>query len=148
MNPEPELHDERASGDELLAHLRACDADFVPPLSQRVDLAAYADKLLRHALRVEAWHQERLVGLVALYCNDSEGHCAFVTSVSVEPALRGTGLARRLVARACERARATGMKRARLELHPDNSAARRLYERAGFAAQPGHGAILTMELAL
>jgi ribosomal protein S18 acetylase RimI-like enzyme len=145
MTAQPQLRDDGATRDELLAHLLACDADFIPPLSSRVDLATYADKLLRHAARIEAWQDGRLVALVAMYCNDARDRRAFVTSVSVEPSLRGTGLGQRMMARAFERAAAAGMARIALELHGDNHAARRLYEKAGFIGHPAPGNLLVME---
>lgn len=132
MSASPRLGQDEAGIPALQAHLQRTDADFMPPLSARVDLADYAAKLHEHARRVELWQDERLIGLVAVYCNQAAGGVAFITSVSLEPAWRGQGWADILVERACELARHAGLSEVRLELHCDNQAARRLYVRHGF----------------
>ncbi len=81
----------------MLAHLLRCDASFTPPLSSRVDLAAYAEKLVARARRWEAWAEGDLVGLVAVYADASVGGTGFVSNVSVDPPRRGTGVARQLL---------------------------------------------------
>ena len=83
MNPLVHIHRNRASAAEIDAHLRACDDSFAPALSRRVDIDAYASKIAARAERFEAWANDRLVGLLAAYCNDPERRVAFVTSVSV-----------------------------------------------------------------
>lgn len=54
-------------------------------------------------------------------------------SIAVDPACRGRGLAERLINEAVGAAKARGADRLRLEVRPSNTAAQRLYERAGFA---------------
>ena len=44
-----------ASEAQIVDHLARCDADFVPPLASRVDIAAYAQKIVDRATRFEAW---------------------------------------------------------------------------------------------
>jgi len=134
---------DRADAAQIAAHLAACDADFVPPLSRRVDIAAYADKLVGHAVRFEAWEGGRLVGLVAAYCNDPDGCRAFVTSVSVLRGWAGRGIAVALMERCLSHARRLGFRRVALEVDAANGPARRLYEKLGFTvAQGGPPALL------
>jgi ribosomal protein S18 acetylase RimI-like enzyme len=137
----------QASLDEVLAHLCATDQYFTPPLSQRVNLPAYASKLCELAERDEVWVGTELVGLVATYCNDRE-HGAYISSVSVLPAFRGQGLADDLVQQAVARARDRSLPRVSLHLHPDNRAAMALYLRLGFAPGLTEGEQLTMTLNL
>jgi len=73
----------QASEVEIAEHLAHCDADFLPPLSSRVEIVDYARKIVAQAARFEAWSGGRLVGLVAMYCNDQERQIAYITSVSV-----------------------------------------------------------------
>lgn len=56
----------------------------------------------------------------------------------VDPAFRGTGVARALVDAVVAQARAAGKRRVILHVVADNTAARALYEREGFVAT-GHG---------
>lgn len=130
---------------ELLAHLRAADAGFTPPLSSRIDLAAYADKLATHARRIEAWQEGALVGLIAMYANDpAQG--GFITNVSVLPGHQGQGIAGELLTRALALATELGLARLRLEVYADNTAAMALYRRHGFSLEASAAASPTLFL--
>lgn len=119
---------------ELLTHLRAVDAGFTPPLSTRIDLAGYADKLASHARRIEAWQGDTLVGLIALYANDP-ARGGFITNVSVLPGLQGKGIAGELLRRTLALATELRLPHLRLEVYADNMAALALYRRHGFAPE-------------
>lgn len=123
----------RAGAAEVEAHLRACDASFVPPLSERVELDAYAAKIVSRAERFEAWSDDRLAALVAAYCNDPKRRAAFVTSVSVLPSCQGRGLASCLLRASIEHVRQAGFEHLELEVDARNTAALSLYQRHGFA---------------
>jgi ribosomal protein S18 acetylase RimI-like enzyme len=123
----------RAGAAVVGAHLRACDASFVPPLSERVDLDAYAAKIVSRTERFEVWSGDLLAGLVAAYCNDPERRAAFVTSVSVLPSCQGRGLASRLLRATIEHVRQAGFGHLELEVDARNTVALFLYQRHGFA---------------
>jgi GNAT superfamily N-acetyltransferase len=137
-----------ASLEQVTALLRHSDASFVPPLSSRVDLDAYAHKIVRHAVRLEAWQGAEPVALLAMYCNDPGSGTAFVTSISVAPAFTRRGIASALLAAGMAHARAAGMRTIALEVDANNSAARRFYETHGFAGTGSCGPALQMSLQL
>jgi ribosomal protein S18 acetylase RimI-like enzyme len=130
----------RATVTQIAAHLRACDDTFVPPLSERVDIDDYSYKIANKAERFEVWIDGDLIGLVAAYCNDSEGDLAFITSVSVLMGWQGQGLASRLVAHCIDHVRGLGFARIELEVNELNRAALSLYEKHGFSANRANGA--------
>jgi ribosomal protein S18 acetylase RimI-like enzyme len=130
---------------ELLTHLRAADAGFAPPLSSRIDLAGYADKLAAHARRIEAWQDDTLVGLIALYAND-RARGGFITNVSVLPDFQGQGVAGELLKRAVALSIELGLPHLRLEVYADNTAALALYRRHGFSAEAAPSAGPTLFL--
>jgi ribosomal protein S18 acetylase RimI-like enzyme len=123
---------DQADPGTIEVHLRACDADFDPPLSQRVDLSVYAARLVERAVRFEAWSDGRLVGMVAAYANAEPGGSAFITNVSVLPSHRGRGLARRLVTTGLAHLQALGFRRVELEVGRGGAAAIALYRKLGF----------------
>lgn len=123
----------KATAEQLLTHLRQCDAAFLAALAQRTDLAAYADKLTRYAERFEAWANGQLVGVIALYCNDTQTQQAYISHVSTLPAWQGQGIAQALLNRTCDYASVVGMTHIQLEVAADNHAAFRLYQQQGFA---------------
>lgn len=138
MNAPFALERNRADAAEVSAHLRACDASFVPPLGERVDLDAYAAKIVAQAERFEAWAGDSLAGLVAAYCNDPTRRIAFVTSVSVLPARQGHGLASRLLQDCIADVRRAGFERVELEVDSHNAPAARLYRKFGFEPAGAH----------
>ena len=121
-----------ASTAQIAEHLRSCNADFLPPLSIRVDIGAYAEKLSERATRFEAWSCGVLVGLVAAYFKGAGQHTAHITNVSVVRGWSNQGIGFRLLRRCLDHGLRLGAFEVTLEVAVDNVAARRLYSRAGF----------------
>ncbi len=121
-----------ADASAIAAHLRSCDASFVPPLLERVDVDAYASKIASNAERFEAWSGGRMAGLVAAYCNDPRKRVAFVTNVSVLPECQGRGIASLLLQACVEQIRDAGFDQVELEVDNKNAPAMDLYLKHGF----------------
>lgn len=143
-----EFAEDRSTDAQIRAHLEACDPHFVPRLSERVDIPAYAEKLAAKSRRFEAWNGEELVGLVAAYCNAPDRGKAFITSVSILPQEAGKGIASQLVARCIEAIREAGFGRLELEVGAANESALALYGKHGFrfVSQDAGMAKMTLEL--
>lgn len=137
-----------ASVAEIAEHLRACNADFEPPLSGRVEINDYAQKILSRATRFEAWSNGALIGLVAVYCNDQEKHIAYITSVSVLKECTGKGIAACLMSSCIKYVKALGMRQVCLEVAVDNASAIKLYEKCGFVVGDTGVPFITMSLYL
>ena len=120
-----------ASAPEIAAHLRRCDDDFVPRLSDRVEIDEYSRKIAGRATRFEAWAGGVLVGLVAAYFN-ADRRTAYITTVSVEPAHRNRGLASQLLSQCIAHAQEQGFAWVLLEVDRENLPAIALYEHLGF----------------
>lgn len=148
MNASIEYHSNKASTAEIAAHLACCDADFQPPLSRRVEISSYAQKIASKAVRFEAWSDATLVGLVAAYCNDQEKHIAYITNVSVLRAWAGSGVASCLMAECVEYAKASGIRKISLEVASGNTRAIRLYGKFGFVEGMETAPFITMDLCL
>ncbi len=138
----------KASEAQIAEHLSRCDADFVPPLSGRVEINDYAQKIASKATRFEAWSGGTLVGLVAAYCNDQEKRIAYITSVSVLREWTGKGIAAHLMSQCVEHAKASGMRQISLEVARDNTAAIKLYEENGFVVGKADASFVSMNLNL
>lgn len=138
----------KASAVEIAKHLRTCDTDFMPPLSGRVDINDYVQKMLSKAMRFEAWSSDRLIGLVAAYCNDQETRIAYITSVSVLKEWTGKGIAACLMSRCINDMKALGIRQVCLEVASDNTTAIRLYKKNGFVAGNANAPFVTMNLYL
>ncbi len=138
----------RGLASQIAAHLHACDNAFVPPLSSRVEINKYAQKISDKAVCFEAWQDGKLVALVAAYCNGDKGKAAFITSVSVLPEWMGQGIASRLVTHAVEHAQDLGFVRIELEVDRQNHAATRLYRKQGFSTDTASGQTAIMYMSM
>ena len=136
----------KASEVEIAEHLSRCEADFVPPLSGRLEINDYAKKIASKAMRFEAWSDGRLVGLVAAYCNDQEKRIAYITSVSVLREWMEKGIAAFLMKQCIEYAKTSGMRQIGLEVAEGNTPAIALYEKSGFLAGKTNAPFVSMIL--
>jgi len=136
----------KASEVEIAEHLSRCEADFVPPLSGRLEINDYAKKIASKAMRFEAWSDGRLVGLVAAYCNDQEKRIAYITSVSVLREWMEKGIAAFLMRQCIEYAKTSGMRQIGLEVAEGNTPAIALYEKSGFLASKTNAPFVSMIL--
>lgn len=129
MNTEIIIRLSTASQQDIINHFKRCDSDFLAALTARVDIAEYSDKLATKATRYEAWRQDDLVGLVAVYRNAEPGGFDFITDVSVITACIGQGIASRLLNDCIQ---ATKSSEIRLEVSTQNLPAQKLYDKLGF----------------
>ena len=138
---------DESSQDEVREHLGGCDDRFRPPLSTRVNITAYAEKIRARARTFEAWEKQRLVALVAVYADVPEG-TAYITSVSVLPGFERRGIATKLLSSAIESLEREGIRSVMLEVSAVERAARRLYEKFGFAVEEERGEFCLMRAVL
>jgi ribosomal protein S18 acetylase RimI-like enzyme len=91
------ITNDAADAEAIEKHLLQCDMRFLPPLSSRVSLPDYAQKLSLLADRFEAWESDRLIGLVAAYLRNSNTPEGYISSVSICGDFEGQGIASRLM---------------------------------------------------
>lgn len=150
MSWEAEFCENRATEEQIALHLLLCDARFVPPLSSRVEIKAYAHKICLNGLRFEAWTKGSLVGLVAMYCNRLQKCQAYITNVSVVLGATppSAHIASKLLERGIGYLSNHQFEQVDLEVDRDNHRAVRLYERHGFVTKATSGNTLLMRLEL
>jgi len=148
VNAEIEFCLNRADQATILKHLLDCDSEFLPRLSERVEIPSYSLKIQESATRFEAWNASHLVGLLAAYCNDAEQRAAFITSVSILKQWQGKGIAQQLLDQCIARIRGLGFAQIELEVALDNSKAVLLYAGRGFVTQQANSTTAKMRLEL
>jgi ribosomal protein S18 acetylase RimI-like enzyme len=119
-----------ASVYSIFTHLSHCNNQFVPKLSTRVSLDAYANKISDKAILFEAWADETLIGMVAMYL-DEQNH-GFITNVSVYSEYSGKGIAKQIFVHLMEYSNSFRISEIKLEVSSINFAAINLYENFGF----------------
>ncbi len=123
-----------ADFEKIYDHLTMCNRYFLPPLDSKVNIEEYSKKLIFHADRFEAWANDNLIGLVAVYLNDKKWQIAFITNVSVLDEYGRLGVATRLIVQLEDHARIQGFKTMELEVSENNRSAIGLYEKLGFSS--------------
>lgn len=142
------LNRDTASVAQLCEHLQSCDKNFSPPLSSRVEIPYYANKLHKSAARYEAWSGYTLIGLVAVYQNAPDSRSAFISNVSVVKLWQGRGIAGQLLDLCIEEATKLKFTEIALDVSKSQPIAVSMYEKRGFRAQRTTSGMLKMHLTL
>lgn len=117
----------------LVRFLRTVDHHFPVPLSSKVNLLEYAQKLIERAeMFAEISETGEIEALVAGYICHVENNMAYIAIVATIPALRGQGIAGRLVRKFMARCCVEKRKGVHLYAVATNTSAVRLYEKLGF----------------
>lgn len=119
---------------EIYNFLKELDCDFVPPLSSRVILSDYVEKICRLATILTVLEKDKIVGLSAIYCNDFIDRRAFLTMFAVKKNLRRKGLATKLFNESLNVARSKKMSHLSWEVNSKNKKAMLFYEKTAIGA--------------
>jgi len=136
-----------ATENEIFTHLEECDAEFFPPLSERIEPEKYAHKIFDKALTFEAWHENILVGLVAVYINNSANPpSAFITNVSVIKKYYGSGIASELLGNCIAYVKKEHISEIKLEVNIKSISAISFYKKYDFIKDGEKNGFLMMKL--
>ena len=104
---------------------------FPIPLSNKVNLEYYTEKLLKNAVICAEFVNEQIVGLVAGYINDVS-QIAYISLVAVLPQARGRGIASKLIKEFFEKCREKEYIAVHVYTHKTNHSAICMYGKLGF----------------
>ncbi len=122
----------KATEEDILRHLQACDNNFLPPLSKKINLEAYSKKIYDNTITFEVWYNKTLVGLVAAYFNDADNIVGFITNVSTIKEYGGQGIASKLMNQCILYGQQHNFESIQLEVFPENTVAFNMYKKFGF----------------
>lgn len=114
-----------ADYDGVVALWRSCAG--LGQVETRDELTAYLER--NPGLSVVAREADRVVG--AVLCGH-DGRRGYLYHLAVAPAVRGRGLARRIVTRCLDRLHALGIGRCTIHLYVDNADGERFWRQAGW----------------
>lgn len=124
-----------ASANEIVSHLQNTEKEFLENLISRNQLEFYSTKLYEKAERIEIWHKNELVGLLAYYENRAF-QTIFITNLSVIAKMERKGFGSILLKRLLDRYRElnTCMNKwtISLEVHQSNEKALNFYSHKKF----------------
>lgn len=115
----------------VLAFLAGVDDEFATPLSHRVNLESYSEKLAANAWHCFAVANDQDVGHLAFYVDD-EKRTAFVSSVAVNAAFQRQGVGAAMLDSVVKRCRTSSIKRISLEVSSTATGASEFYQCLGF----------------
>lgn len=120
--------------EQILNHLKLCDKDFIPKLSERVSLDKFSKKIHDLTVKFEAWDGKKLIGLVSVYLWNEKDKCynPYINNVSVLSQYRKTGIAEKLLNASFDKMIKDGCYQVRLEVYKENKKAIELYNKLKF----------------
>ena len=143
-----EIRHNTASFDQIVNYLRKADDHFIPSLSDQVDLEIYAKKIIDHAETIEAWQENALIGLLAVYLNNAKYSSAFITSISILKSFHGAGIAKKLMHDCIDLATRLDFEEVSLEVGRENVRAISFYHKIGFSERHRNDQSIFMSLNL
>lgn len=144
ISSELSLRIKTANEKDIFEHLAECNNNFIPPLSERLDLTNYSNKIFEKSITFEAWHNDSLIGLIAAYFNDNEK--GFITNVSVVQKYLGKGIATLLMNNCINYAKRNNFNVILLEVNNNNESAIKLYMKFGFIVHGRKNELLILKL--
>ncbi|MEO7562947.1 MAG: GNAT family N-acetyltransferase [Ferruginibacter sp.] len=130
---------------EISAHLFKCNGNFIPPLSEKVNIKDYARKLALNSVTFEAWSHDILAGVVAAYFNDINNKTGYITNVSTLGEFFGQGLGSKLLKMCIDYGEKNGYRQIMLEVNSGNENAIGLYKKNGFGPTTHIGDMIGMK---
>ena len=116
-----------------LVELLKTFGDLLPdPLSSRVDLSSYAEKIQEKAQIALAYNNKKVVGFLVMYANDSVSRKAHIPIISVLSDFQGRGIGKTLLSRAVALARQKKMDELWLTVDQGNHIAQHVYSELRF----------------
>ena len=116
----------------ILEFLSEIDSDFPVQLSEKIGLEELATKLANNATICTEIQDDKIIGMVAGYTNNTVNNMGYISIVGVLKNHRGKHVASSLITQFLEIAQKGGLDGVHLYTHSTNLTAIKLYETMGF----------------
>lgn len=120
------------NNNELETFLSAVDELFPVPLSQKQELAVFADKLAQKGTICAELSNDKIVALVAGYTDNVPNNIGYISIVATLPMFQGRGIAAMLLRQFIQIAEEKHLDAVHLYTTPCNSKAISMYRQIGF----------------
>ena len=132
INEEITIYVGKINKDFFKQYILQYDNDFYEPLSKRVDMDTFSDKINKQSTTFVLVYKEVVAGLIASYFYDLLSQRGFITLVHTIREFRGKHLAARLVEAVKVHAKSINFHAIDLVVYKDNVVAYKLYLSNGF----------------
>ena len=116
----------------VLNFLMDVDKEFPVPLSKRINIQEYSEKLCDKGDIFIKSVGDEIVGFIAGYATQAEGNMGYISIIAVKKEYRKQGIADELVEKFLERAKSLGKQGVHVYTYKNNLPARKMYYRCGF----------------
>lgn len=116
---------------EICRIIKACDAAFEEPVSEREIYSELLQKICRYGIFAFAC-QEEPAAYCAFYANDSESLTAYISLIAVKPEYQRLHIGKQLLEYCLKTAVDRGMQFCALEVKKNNPSAMHFYQENGF----------------
>lgn len=124
--------DNELTNNQLVSLLNELGELLPDPLSKRVNIFEYSQKIISNADIACMYVQDKIVGIVAIYTNDNQYYEAFVSFLGIFPSVQRRGLGKILMSEAISYAKEKGMQIIKLKVHKNNYSAQKFYASYNF----------------
>ena len=131
--------------EDIKKHLHNCSDSFVPSLESYVDISKYSQKIFNFGIKFEAYKDNNLIGLIALYVDNQE-KTSFITNVSVDPNFQGNKVAENLLLSCVGYLKENNYLEITLHVNKNNTKAINFYKKHNFKEKNTIKNNLLMEL--
>lgn len=122
----------KPTAEEIGSFLKAVEQDFPVPLSQKVDLKEYAQKLFEKATIFSTYQNGAIASMVAGYTDDLVDNKAYIAIMATRKEARGQGFAGELLDKFLVFSRQKGAKAVHVYAVKENVKAVKVYQKHGF----------------
>ena len=120
-----------SSKKEIETHLTETAEQFIPPLYEYCEIAAYSVKIKAKCYNFEAWDTTQLVGLLAVYLNQEKA-LAYITNLSIDKNYSGKRIGKKLISELYQYCLRNNLKKIELEVFKVNKPAIKFYTANNF----------------
>lgn len=123
--------------EDIKSFIEALEKDFTPPLSERINLTSYVEKLIRESniIIIKNSINEAIVGMIAFYCTPRKYDTALISFFGVVSNARGKGLGSLLLSTCKQLVYQSGMKAIETRTWESNNPALYVYQKQGFIVE-------------
>lgn len=126
------MSDDEADIKALIIFLNEINASFPVSLSEKTQIDEYTKKVLRLGLVMKMEQNQKIIGVITGYVNDTVTGNGYISVLGVSEHHRGKKIGSRLLQAFIDQARIEGMKKLSLFTHKENHNALNMYLNHGF----------------
>lgn len=121
--------------EDYIRFLKNVDKDFPIPLSKKIKIDEYAEKLISTANVIVEKDNGKIIGMVAGYIDNSIEEISYISIVAVQKEYRGKSIAKKLLQKYIDECKEKNLKGVHLYTHKTNITALTMYKNFGFISK-------------